>query len=279
MLRTLARNLGGPSRRINPVAFRYPQHQAPMLRAPLATIADEIRPNLDTLDAPVLAEHIQAPTHSSGTQYWRKIGVWQDVSEGDFLKYRWQVRLREIEYLNRKKTDQLNKVANTIDRKDKLLRFLSTVLPPVLPRSRNSNSLLTHLKTRDDFLSDVEEGMKLAPMSVRLTPHVLSVADWNNPLDDPIRRQFIPLRSTMKPDHPSLTMDSLHETEDSPVQGLVHRYPEKVLFLGKCRDSGRPIGVSMLTWLQRLRFAQSTAASAPVPTPSATTPNPSLKRP
>jgi lysine 2,3-aminomutase len=86
--------------------------------------------------------------------------------------------------------------------------------------------------SRDEFLDDVYEGMKAAPMSVRLTPHILSVADWNNPYMDPIRRQFIPLKSTMRQDHPALSLDSLHEAKDSPVPGLVHRYPDKVLFLG-----------------------------------------------
>ena len=70
-------------------------------------------------------------------------------------------------------------------------------------------------------------------MAVRLTPHIMSVIDWKNPLDDPIRRQFVPLKSTFVKDHPALELDSLHETDDSPVPGLVHRYPEKVLFLGE----------------------------------------------
>ena len=39
----------------------------------------------------------------------------------------------------------------------------------------------------------------------------------------------------MLPDHPKLTLDSLHETADSPVDGLVHRYPDKALFLRECR--------------------------------------------
>lgn len=89
------------------------------------------------------------------------------------------------------------------------------------------------MPTRDEFLLDVLEGMKVAPMSVRLTPHILSVANWADPLNDPICRQFIPLKSTIVADHPALTLDSLHETDDSPVPGLVHRYPEKVLFLGE----------------------------------------------
>ncbi|KAF2198605.1 hypothetical protein GQ43DRAFT_400547 [Delitschia confertaspora ATCC 74209] len=71
----------------------------------------------------------------------------------------------------------------------------------------------------------------MAPMAIRLTPHILSSIDWSNPLDDPIRRQFIPLRSSIVPDHPSLTLDSLGEEADSPVPGLVHRYPDKALFL------------------------------------------------
>lgn len=35
----------------------------------------------------------------------------------------------------------------------------------------------------------------------------------------------------MMADHPKLVLDSLHEEADSPVKGLVHRYPDKALFL------------------------------------------------
>lgn len=38
----------------------------------------------------------------------------------------------------------------------------------------------------------------------------------------------------MQPDHPKLTLDSLEEEADSPVNGLVHRYPDKALFLREC---------------------------------------------
>lgn len=56
---------------------------------------------------------------------------------------------------------------------------------------------------------------KLAPMAIRITPHVLSRIDWNNPLDDPIRKQFIPLASSIIPDHKHLKLDSLEEEKDS----------------------------------------------------------------
>jgi lysine 2,3-aminomutase len=97
---------------------------------------------------------------------------------------------------------------------------------------RSAGASTDKIKTRDDFICDVEEGMSRAPMAVRLTPHILSVAAWSDPLNDPIRRQFLPLKSTLAQDHPKLTLDSLHETSDSAVEGLVHRYPDKVLFLG-----------------------------------------------
>ena len=48
---------------------------------------------------------------------------------------------------------------------------------------------------------------------------------------DPIRRQFLPMRSELEDDHPCLAVDSLEERDTSPVPGLVHRYPDKVLFL------------------------------------------------
>jgi lysine 2,3-aminomutase len=87
-------------------------------------------------------------------------------------------------------------------------------------------------------------------MAIRLTPHILSRIDWANPLDDPIRRQFLPLASGIEPDHEELKLDSLHEEADSrmfsspkiilghlltstAVPGLVHRYPGRALFLGK----------------------------------------------
>lgn len=69
-------------------------------------------------------------------------------------------------------------------------------------------------------------------MSIKIPPHILSSIDWANPLEDPLFRQFIPLKSTFMPDHPMLDLDPLHERADSPVEGLVHRYHDKCLFLG-----------------------------------------------
>jgi lysine 2,3-aminomutase len=61
------------------------------------------------------------------------------------------------------------------------------------------------------------------------------VVDWSNALEDPVQRQFIPMKSSTLPDYPMLALDSLNEENDSPVKGLVHRYYEKALFLGELR--------------------------------------------
>jgi lysine 2,3-aminomutase len=88
-------------------------------------------------------------------------------------------------------------------------------------------------------MRDVLDGIDMAPMAIRLTPHILSVINWENGLEDPIRKQFIPMKASALPDHSMLTLDSLHEEEDSPVKGLVHRYPDKALFLGKLLHNRR----------------------------------------
>ena len=84
---------------------------------------------------------------------------------------------------------------------------------------------------RPELLHDVDGALRAAPMSIRLSPYLLSLMDWSNPAQDPLRRQFLPLASERRPDHPMAELDSLHEQEDSPVPGIVHRYPDKVLFL------------------------------------------------
>ena len=127
------------------------------------------------------------------SEFWRRIPAFRHVTLDEFLDHRFQNR-------NTAKSPQ--------DLKD-LLRDLAP----------------------EAFLEDVEEGMRLAPMAMRISPYILSLVDWANPYQDPLRTQFIPVASTRLPDHPALTLDSLHEQADSPTPGLVHRYHDKALFL------------------------------------------------
>lgn len=127
------------------------------------------------------------------SDFWRKIPAFQHVTREEFLDHRFQNR---------------NSARSVTDLND-LLRGLAP----------------------DSFLDDVEQGMRIAPMAMRISPYILSLIDWENPYSDPLRTQFIPVASTRLPDHPALTLDSLHEQADSPTPGLVHRYQDKVLFL------------------------------------------------
>ncbi|KAK4250424.1 hypothetical protein C7999DRAFT_11757 [Corynascus novoguineensis] len=137
-----------------------------------------------------------------GDEFWRKIPLWSNISAKDFLSYSWST-------------------------KPQLLRFLEAVLPEEVPYEKPGRQT----QSRDDFIRDVFEGITAATMAVRMTPYILSRINWHDPRHDPIARQFLPLKSRMIPDHPKLTLDSLHEEADSPVKGLVHRYPDKALFL------------------------------------------------
>ncbi len=83
----------------------------------------------------------------------------------------------------------------------------------------------------ESFYADVTAGLKTAPMALRISPYLLSLIDWSDPYEDPIRTQFMPVASQQVKDHPELRLDSLHEQKDSPVPGLTHRYPDKALFL------------------------------------------------
>jgi lysine 2,3-aminomutase len=64
---------------------------------------------------------------------------------------------------------------------------------------------------------------------VEITPYYVSLIDPNDP-NDPIRRQVIPTSAEIQP-FTGMMEDSLAEDRHSPVPGLVHRYPDRVLML------------------------------------------------
>ncbi len=74
-----------------------------------------------------------------------------------------------------------------------------------------------------------EEGVKESLKTIRMaiTPYYLSLIDPNDP-NDPVRKQCIP---TIKEVNRAASdiLDPLHEDTDSPVPGLTHRYPDRVL--------------------------------------------------
>ncbi|WP_084301775.1 KamA family radical SAM protein [Desulfonatronovibrio hydrogenovorans] len=70
-------------------------------------------------------------------------------------------------------------------------------------------------------------GQDLLPMSI--TPYYLSLIHPFDP-DDPIRKCVVPTGLEFKKGLGEEN-DPLHEDRDSPVPGIVHRYPDRVLFL------------------------------------------------
>lgn len=76
-----------------------------------------------------------------------------------------------------------------------------------------------------------KQGIKLALTRVRMaiTPYYASLMDKDNP-DCPVRLQAIPRKQESFVRLWELK-DPLAEDEDSPVPGLVHRYPDRALFM------------------------------------------------
>jgi lysine 2,3-aminomutase len=81
-----------------------------------------------------------------------------------------------------------------------------------------------------NLTDDEREGLS-APDKFRvdITPYFLSLMDPADPAD-PIRRQVIPTAAEART-FTAMMEDSLAEDRHSPVPGLVHRYPDRVLML------------------------------------------------
>lgn len=142
---------------------------------------------------PPVGEDVLAYRDVKDGEFWRHVPAYKDVDEATFLDHLWQQK-------------------HSVKTPEELLSTIESLCSAA-------------------FFADVAEGFKRAPMAVRVSPYAISLIDWKDPLNDPIRRQFVPVASSLLPDHPRLTLDSLHEQDDSPVPGLVHRYVDKALFL------------------------------------------------
>lgn len=98
------------------------------------------------------------------------------------------------------------------------LRQLKDVLGAMLPAS------LAESIARDQ--------RERAGMPILLPPHMLSTMNMDDLWNDPVRRYMLPAYDDRLVDwalHPKASSDSLHEQEMWAVEGLTHRYPNKVL--------------------------------------------------
>lgn len=79
-------------------------------------------------------------------------------------------------------------------------------------------------KIRTQFQSIVDR----FPMSI--TPYYLSLIDTTDLENDPVFKQSFPVINELDVRRSDMS-DPLHEDRDSPVPGLTHRYPDRVLLL------------------------------------------------
>jgi lysine 2,3-aminomutase len=121
---------------------------------------------------------------------WRHVPIWRDVSPADFANPMWQMR------------------------------------NPLV--GKNIRYVLDRLVS-EDVLRDIELGLRRTPMNVRIPPNIVAKISWNDPYRDPLRKQFLPMGSEFRPEHPFCQHDSLQEDADQVAPNLYRRYNNKVL--------------------------------------------------
>lgn len=96
---------------------------------------------------------------------------------------------------------------------------------------RNRICTVDELKKYLDVSKSEERGIAecLQKLRMAVTPYYLSLINEDD-INDPIRKQAIPTILELNETEDDIT-DPLHEDNHSPVPGLIHRYPDRVLFL------------------------------------------------
>ena len=156
-------------------------------------------------------------------EFWRTIPAYADVDEQTFLDHAWQAR-------------------NSITRVERLFETVQDL-------------------ASQEFLSDVARGFNPSPMSVRRVAVPGRLIDWSRPYEDPLRRQFIPVRvaaAARSPASSTSTRCTSRPTRRCPASPTAT--PTR-----RCSSRSTP--------------ARSTAGSARAATRSASTPTRSRRSP
>lgn len=123
----------------------------------------------------------------SREQWFQGQGLWSDVPERDWKRWRWQLQ-------------------NRITRVEKLEEYLD----------------LTPEERAGCYFSDKK-------LALAITPYFFNLIDRDDP-NCPIRKQVIPRAGEMYT-APEELLDPVGEDNTKPVEGIIHRYPDRVLFL------------------------------------------------
>lgn len=96
---------------------------------------------------------------------------------------------------------------------------------------RNRITKVDQLEQHLDLTPDERAGCLFAnnKLALAITPYFFNLIDRQDP-DDPVRRQVVPQGGEMHVS-PEEMLDPVGEEGTMPVEGIVHRYPDRVLFL------------------------------------------------
>ena len=128
-------------------------------------------------------------------------------------------------------TRQLNKVKKILERIDSKADFsdwrnwqwqISNSI-----RDLDSFEKISGIKFASEEKAKISETLEKFPMAI--TPYYLSLIQVNDYQTDPIFKQACPSASELIVSNADM-LDPLSEDADSPVKGITHRYPDRVLF-------------------------------------------------
>ena len=124
----------------------------------------------------------------------------------------------------------LQKIAHNIDADDSTHEFWKDWRWQIKHSIRDISTLerLLGISLPESYREKMEETTRTFPMSI--TPYYLSLIDTGDYENDPIFKQAVASPKELAVEGYDLA-DPLSEDLDSPVPGITHRYPDRVLFL------------------------------------------------
>lgn len=103
---------------------------------------------------------------------------------------------------------------------------MNRIDPKLAATLRQSAELVEYGLAPASQLADLER--VAARYAIAVTPDIVALIDPDDP-NDPIARQFIPSAGELV-EQPGENADPIGDEAHSPVPGIVHRYPDRVLF-------------------------------------------------
>ncbi len=93
--------------------------------------------------------------------------------------------------------------------------------------ARSIDQLARYIRLSDNEVKP--DGKNSQSLPLRISPYYISLLDFDNP-EQALRRSVVPVFDEFLI-HNGEASDPLSEEHDSPVENIVHRYPDRVLFL------------------------------------------------